>query len=268
MTTLGIDIRNPYVSTRQTMHVSSDPLRHHRVAGGDFSIDINMPGRADAGKRVAFDVVPTGDARRVRGIVELGGSSPWIACASGDPNDGGWGIKLRLEARGATEDWQHIGTFSVLHLEDIPGELGPGATVEPGDSLGAATGRFGGRCSTGPHIHCEASSVDGATVPMARLGDPLSESSIVFSLAITSGHDDAGPEDAGLPEDALRAGSLSAYYRAMGRSLPSRAVRGRIYAAMGLGASARYRGTATQNTALLRALKERAIAPRAVDDVA
>ena len=79
-----------------------------------------------------------------------------------------------------------------------------------------------------------------------------------------------GPESAAssLSEAALAARSLSEFYDAMGRTLPSLAVRGQIHPdALGLGAAAAYRGAPDQNTGLLKALRARGIAPRSAADV-
>jgi len=266
MGTIGIDIRNPYTSEGSGMHVSSGPGDHHRVVGGDFAMDINMPGMEDAGKKALLDIVPTGDAREVRGVVVQGGTPEWFACASGNPNDGGWAIKLRLEARSDGGDWTPVGEFSVLHLEKIPAKLKPGVPVSPGDLLGVATGKFGGRCSGGPHLHCEAAS-EGRTIPRVDLNDPLSDASVLFSLSIGADESGFGPHPGALSEAARMATSLHAYYAAMKRSLPSRAVRAGIYQGLKLGAAAAYRGTIDQNSALLKALKSRAIAPRSVDEL-
>ena len=78
--TLEIDIRNPYGSLEKTMTVSSDPLTHHRVAGGDFAIDINMPGIQNAGEIAVFDIVPTCEAREARGVVLRGEGKTFLAC--------------------------------------------------------------------------------------------------------------------------------------------------------------------------------------------
>lgn len=266
---LAVDIRNPYVATDVPMHVSSDPLTHHRVAGGDYAMDVNMPGLRDAGQPAAFDVVPTHDAREVRGLVLRGGGTSWVACRSGDPNDGGWAIQIGVQARAEGAEWETVGTFSVLHLEAIPDGLSPGAEVRVGDSLGVATGRFGGGCSSGPHLHCEASSEGGRTLAVVRLGAPLSESAVLFSITGAGDEDRPGPQLAGtLVEAALVAASLSAFYGAMGRSLPSKAARCEIYEALALGSAASYRASADQNGALLQALKQRGVAPIARSEIA
>ena len=265
---LAVDIRNPYLATDIPMHVSSDPLTHHRVAGGDFSMDVNMPGLRDAGQPVAFDAVPTHDAREVRGLVLRGGGTSWVACRSGDPNNGGWAIQIGVQARAEGAEWQTVGTFSVLHLEAIPDSLHPGVEVRVGDSLGVATGRFGGGCSSGPHLHCEASSEGGCTIATVRLGAPLSECAVLFSIARARDDDRPGPELVGATVEAAQlASSLSVYYVAMGRSLPSKAVRCEIYEALALGPAASYRASADQNGALLQALKQRGVAPIARSEI-
>jgi hypothetical protein len=58
------------------MHVSSDPMTHRPAVGGDFAMDVNMPGMMDAGEPAAFDVVPANEARSVRGVVVRGGARP------------------------------------------------------------------------------------------------------------------------------------------------------------------------------------------------
>ena len=269
-TTLGIDIRNPYASLEKTMTVSSDPITHHRVAGGDFAIDINMPGIQNAGETAVFDIVATGNAREARGIVLRGEGKTFLACKSGDFDQGGCGVQIRLEARArAVDRWRAVGTYSLLHLEELLPGLKPGVEVKPGDQLGEASGRFGGECSSGPHLHLEAASKGRATIPMVRFGDRLSESTVIFSVALVTGNDLPGPESAAssLSEAAFAARSLSEFYEAMGRTLPSLAVRGQIYDALGLGLAAAYRGAPDQNAGLLKALKARGIAPRSAADV-
>lgn len=58
-----------------------------------------------------------------------------------------------------------------------------------------------------------------------------------------------------LPASALTAQTLSEFYGAFGRQLPSLEDRGRLYQSLGLGQAAFYAGTAEQNTKLLNSLK-------------
>jgi len=93
---------------------------------------------------------------------------------------------------------------------------------------------------------------------------------VLFSIGKAI-NDQPGPERSDhrsqLPEAARVATSLSEYYRAMGQTLPRVDNRSGIFAELRLGAAANYRGTADQNLSLLRALKEREIAPRSVADL-
>ncbi len=61
--------------------------------------------------------------------------------------------------------------------------------------------------------------------------------------------------------------SLSGFYTEHGIRVPSVAARKLIFARLGLGTAAVYRGTAAQNTRLLQALQKRGIAPRSDDDL-
>ena len=61
--------------------------------------------------------------------------------------------------------------------------------------------------------------------------------------------------------------SLSGFYAEHGIRVPSVAARKLIFARLGLGTAAVYRGSAAQNTRLLLALQEKGIAPRSADDL-
>lgn len=261
--TLKADVRNPYTETNIAMSLSSVP-GHHTVVDGEVAIDVNMPGMADAGKPVIFDVVPAGDTEEVRGVVDFGGGTSWFACTSANADDGGYAIRITVQGRRQGTDWLPIGTVAVLHLKDIPPDLRPGVALAPGDPLGVATDKFDSNgCSGGPHLHLEVASRDG--LPFAHVtsvDEPISATSVLFSLTrVVDGESEPDRRPAPLP----LAQNLTQHYANHNLTLPGVAVRAEIYAALGLGPAADYRGTAEQNVALLAVLARRGIAPTSAD---
>ena len=266
--TLQANVRNPYTETVASMSLSSAPGAHHTVVGGDFSLDVNMLGTLDAGKPAIFDVAPAADTdtAEVRGGVDKGGGTSWVACASGDPNDGGFAIRITIEGRATgSSEWVPVGMVAVLHLKDIPPALRPGALVAPGDLLGVATDKFGGRCSGGPHLHVEAATQDGQTRPFVhRVGQRVEAGSVLFSLTrVLNGTSPSSPSQPSSP--TALPGSLSEHYAAHNLPLPPLSARATIYAALGLGQAAEYGGSVEQNVALLAVLARRGIAPVSAD---
>jgi len=266
--TLQANVRNPYTETVVPMSLSSAPGAHHTVVGGDFSLDVNMRGTLDAGKPAIFDVVPDADTKEVRGVVEKGGGTSWVACVSGDPDDGGFAIRITIEGRAdSSSEWLPIGMVAVLHLKDIPAALKPGAIVAPGDLLGVATDQFGGRCSGGPHLHVEAATPDGQTRPLVnRVGEAVDANAVFFSLTrILAGTGGSSGSPAQPSNPLAMPANLKEHYAAHGLGLPPVFVRAPIYAALGLAPDGHYEGSVEQNVALLAVLSRRGIAP--VSDV-
>ena len=160
--TLQANLRNPYTETEVAMSLSSAPGEYCTVVDGHLAIDVNKSGQAEAGKPAIFDVVPARDTEEVRGVVNFGGGTSWVACSSGNPDDGRYAIRITIEGRRKGLQWLPTGTVAVLHVKNIPPDLKPVVALSPGDRLGVATDKFDGNgCSGGPHLHVEVARRDG-----------------------------------------------------------------------------------------------------------
>jgi len=73
-------------------------------------------------------------------------------------------------------------------------------------------------------------------------------------------------EEAGCDFPGANATTLSEYYSAWGKSLPSLNERAKIYECLGLGSASSYAGTAQQNTLFLNKLKENKFCPSNVEE--